>query len=477
MNKRENLDSVFNAKSVAIAGVSTGSSGQRFLNNLLSYGFKGKVYPLNPKGGEISGLKVYANIRDIPEPIDYVISCIPAVSAPQLIEDCAVKGVKAVSFYTAGFSEIGSEEGRELETEICRLAHNGIPRIIGPNCIGVYSPKAGLSFSASFPKDSGRVAFLCQSGGNTTSFVQAAAQRGVRFSKAVSYGNACDIDESDLLDYFTTDPETKIVAAYIEGVKDGQRFYRVLKELASKKPVIVLKGGYTEDGAGTAASHTGSLAGSGEVWEGVLQQTGAIRVYSLEELADMVVTFLYMSIPQGRRIGMFGAGGGASVLATDECAATGFSLPRLPEKIQEELRHLVTIEAGNILSNPLDLSSVSFDESFYNITKRLATYEEIDLVIAHVPLGIILPFALSADEVLDFLTDIIIKIHREVNKPIAMVIHYLVSNDHWQATLNAQRKCYEAGVPAYNSIAGAAKAIDRFLRYHENRSDKGNRLW
>jgi len=472
MNKSNNLDEIFNARSVAIAGVSKGSSGQRFLKNLLKYGFKGEVYPVNPKGGEISGLKVYSNIRDIPGPVDYVISCIPALLAPQLIKDCVAKGVIAVSFYTAGFAEIGSIEGIELEREICRLAHSGGLRIIGPNCLGIHSPKAGLSFSSSFPRESGRVALICQSGGNATCFVDAATQRGARFSKVISYGNACDVNESELLDYFASDPETEIVAAYIEGVKDGRRFYQVLKKLADKKPTIVLKGGYTKAGAASAASHTGSLAGSGEIWEGVLQQTGAIQVHSLEELADMVVTFSYMSPPQGRRIGMFGAGGGATVLATDECIAAGFNLPRLPEEIQDELKQLVTCQAGNILKNPLDLSSVNFDESFYKITRRLALYEEIDFIIAHVPLGIVLPFAMSSNSVLDFLTDVTIKLNSEVNKPVAMVLHSVVSSENWKATLNAQQKCYEAGLPVYNSIAGAAKAIDRFLRYHGNRSDK-----
>src|SRR4030042_333756 len=151
MDKKRNLDSIFNPKSVAIAGVSAGNRGQMLLNNLLGYGFSGKVYPLNPKGGEISGLKIYANIRDIPEPVDYAISCIPAPLVPQLIKDCAAKGAKVVSLYTAGFSESGTKEGRELEIELRHLAHAGGPRIIGPNCLGVYCPKAGLSFASDFP--------------------------------------------------------------------------------------------------------------------------------------------------------------------------------------------------------------------------------------------------------------------------------------------------------------------------------------
>jgi acyl-CoA synthetase (NDP forming) len=315
VNKNQALEQILNPTSIAIAGVAPAgagqfNTGQLFLDTILEYGFKGKVYPLNPRGGESAGLRVYANIKDVPEPVDYLISCIPAPRVPQLIKDCAAKGVKVVCLFTAGFSETGSDQGQKLEEEIRRLAQVTGVRIIGPNCMGVYSPKAGLSFASDFPKESGRVALICQSGGNTLYLVRAAAERGVRFSKVVSYGNACDIDEGELLEYFIQDTETDIVAAYIEGVKDGHRFYQVLKKLSAVKPVAVLKGGYTEAGVGAAVSHTGSLAGSDEVWDTLLSQAGAIRVYSLDELVDMMVTFPYMLVPQGRRVGILGVGGG-----------------------------------------------------------------------------------------------------------------------------------------------------------------------
>ncbi len=190
MSRNENLDAIFNPNSVAIAGVAAGKIGQAFLDCLLDSGYKGNIYPLNPKGGEISGLKVYAGIKQVPEPVDYVISCIPASSAPRLIEDCVAKGVKVVSFFTAGFSEIEHPEGQALEADMLRAASAGGLRILGPNCLGVYRPQVGLSFASDFPKENGRVAFICQSGGNAIYLIRSAAARGVRFSKAVSYGNA-----------------------------------------------------------------------------------------------------------------------------------------------------------------------------------------------------------------------------------------------------------------------------------------------
>jgi acyl-CoA synthetase (NDP forming) len=237
MNRNSTLDSIFNSTSVAIAGAAAGKIGQAFLNSLLDSGFKGQVYPLNPKGGELCGLKVYVSINDVPGPIEFIIACIPAHLTPQLIRDCAAKGVKAVSFFTAGFSETGSQEGRELEDRMLQAARAGGVRILGPNCVGIYHPKVGLSFASDLPREAGRVAFICQSGGNAIYLVRSAAYRGVRFSKAVSYGNACDINESELLEYLVDDDETELVAAYIEGVKDGQRFYQALKKLSAAKPV------------------------------------------------------------------------------------------------------------------------------------------------------------------------------------------------------------------------------------------------
>jgi acyl-CoA synthetase (NDP forming) len=278
MKRTESLDIAFSPASVAIAGVGPATAGRNYLKSLVDSGFKGKIYPLNPRDGEISGMPIYPNIKDVPDPVDYVISCIPADLVPQLVEDCTENRAKVLSLFTAGFSETGTERGRLLEVEICRLAQAGGLRLIGPNCMGVYSPRVGLSFVSDFPRERGRVAFVCQSGGNTIYFVRLAAQRGVRFSKVISYGNACDIDESDLFEYLADDDETEIVAAYIEGVKDVRQFYSAVTRLSARKPVVVLKGGSTEAGARTAASHTGSLVGSDEIWDGLLRQAGALRV-------------------------------------------------------------------------------------------------------------------------------------------------------------------------------------------------------
>jgi len=464
MKRTASLDIAFSPASVAIAGVGPVTAGRNYLESLLDSGFKGRIYPLNPRGGEISGVPIYPNIKDVPEPVDYVISCVPADLTPQLVEDCTENRAKVLSLFTAGFSEIGTERGRRLEAEIRRLAQAGGLRLIGPNCMGVYSPRVGLSFVSDFPRERGRVAFVCQSGGNTIYFVRLAAQRGVRFSKVISYGNACDVDESDLLEYLTDDDETEIVAAYIEGVKDGGRFYRAVTRLSARKPVIVLKGGYTEAGARTAASHTGSLAGSNAIWDGLLQQAGVLRVHTLEEMLDTVVTFLFLPLPKGRRVAMVGGGGGASVLTSDACNANGFTVPTIPPKTADEITGFLGTSAGMILTNPIEFNMAP--EASYNTARSLLSLDAIDLLLGTCVFGQ-QPWP-SFDLWFDFFCDTIIRLHADIDKPIGVIIQSGIPSQE-QHFLAVQRRLVEATIPVYYSMAGACRAIDRFLRYHQKR--------
>jgi acyl-CoA synthetase (NDP forming) len=479
VNGFESLNHIFNPKSVAIVGISTSrggvsNTGQLFLDILLDHRFKGNIYPVNPRGGEISGFRVYPSLKDIPEPVDYVISCIPAAGVLQLIRDCAENGVKAICVFTAGFSETGRVEGRELEKAIGGLAKETGVRIIGPNCMGLYLPKAGVSFAAELPKENGRAGLICQSGGNTIYTVRAAAERGIRFSKVISYGNACDVNESELLEYFAQDDETSMVAAYIEGVRDGRRFSRALRDLCAVKPVVILKGGHTEAGKDAAASHTGSLAGSNETWGSLLEQVGAIHVHTLDEMVDVLVTFQFMPVPQGRRMAIYGVGGGATVLATDDCAAAGFSLPPLSEEIREELREEVRrafgSDVGTILGNPLDFPPIaSSDDVYSSVLRRILGWDGIDLLLCHMPLrGIMLTLPLAC-AIFDSQVRNVLKVADESSKPVAMVVHCLASAESRQAASRYVAECSNAGLPAYYSIASAARAIDRLVRYDNYR--------
>jgi acyl-CoA synthetase (NDP forming) len=464
MNRETHLSAAFSPSSVAIAGVGPITAGKWYLDSLLSSGFKGKIYPIHPSGGEMSGLKTYASIKDIPDSVDYVICCIPARFVPQLIKECAERRVKAVSLFTSGFSETGSDEGRRLEAEIVRVARVSGTRLIGPNCMGVYNPRSGLSFVTDFPREAGGVALVCQSGGNTIYFVRLAAERGIRFSKVISYGNACDVDESDMFEYLTEDSETDLVAAYIEGVKDGRRFHQALARLASAKPVVILKGGSTDYGARTAASHTGSMSGSDRVWTSLLDQNGAIRVLTLEELVDMAVTFRFMPLPRGRRAAMVGGGGGASVLATDACAANGFSLPAISQPLSEKIRGFLDTDAGLILSNPIELNM--FPNATYNVAKNLLADEGFDLMLANCVFGQH-PWPVF-DVWFDLFYDTILKTHDEIDKPVAVVLDSDLTGQQSRLAALRQRYC-AAGIPVYYSMSSACKALDRFMDYHQKR--------
>ena len=463
------LDYLFHPRSIAFIGIGTDRLDHLrdfYLTPILKFGFDGKIYLVNPKGGNIMGFKVYPDIKDIPGPVDYAIVGIPARLCPDLLRDCIVKGVKTVSFWTAGFSEIGETA---LEAEIIEIARRGGIRVLGPNCTGIYyCPKAKLSCFEDFPKESGTVGFFCQSGGNCIQLVNVASNRGARFSKVVGYGNACDLNESDFLDYFAQDTDTKIITGYIEGIKDGQRFIKTLAKAAQVKPVILVKAGHTEAGARGAASHTGSMAGSESAWDAIFKQLGVIRVYSLEELGDMIVTFLFMSRPQGRKAVIIGLGGGNSVLNADQCENNGLIAPSLPPEIRDKLREF-TPDAGNILRNPIDSQVVwGNPEDFLNTVKIVSEWEGTDMVIRCAPTPDDLPAPAKRQTLYQMIIEAILHSRETCQKPMAAVIAPGRRSEFVEWTVSAQQQLAAAGYPVYPTVARAAKAISRFIDYHNN---------
>ncbi|MCX6000705.1 MAG: CoA-binding protein, partial [Chloroflexi bacterium] len=275
------LESVFSPRSIAVVGASSNPRArvnQNFLQPLLDLGFKGKIYPINPHVTELMGQKAYASVRDVPDTVEQVVCCLPARMTPKVIEDCAAARVKVVIFYSAGLAETGEEVGVELQREVVEIARRGGVRIIGPNCLGVHCPGAGITFESNGRRQSGHVSFLSQSGGNAREIILLGAQRGVLFSKGISYGNAADLNETDFLECFASDADTAIIAAYIEGIKEPRRFLDALTRATAAKPVVVLKGGKTHGGTRAVNSHTGALAGSTETWNALCQQRNVIQV-------------------------------------------------------------------------------------------------------------------------------------------------------------------------------------------------------
>lgn len=462
------LDSFFHPNSIALVGVTVTNPEhwtRTFLNALLEFKFN-PLYLVNPKGGEVQGLKVYTKLADIPSNVDYIISTVPAKAAPGLIEECAAKGVKVAHFCTSGFAETGEDDGIRLEAELKEAARRSGVRIIGPNCMGIYCPKSSISWNTAFPKESGTIGYISQSGGNTISLINAVKLRGVRFSKVISYGNACDLNESDFLEYLAVDPETKIIAIYVEGVKDGVRFRRALEKVVQAKPIILLKGGVTEAGARTTAGHTGSLAGSEATWDALCRQLRVIRVHSIEELANTLVTLQFMPKPKGRRVALIGAGGGSSVLITDQFEKAGLKVPPLPEELRQKIREF-TPSAGNILRNPIDYSQTATElNKLTETTAIVSQWDGIDFLIVFFSSGFALQRGIKC--MLDMIDGILEAVRINI-KPIAFIFNLDISLEHIETALALTQKCVSVGIPIYYSFADAAHALNLASNYYENR--------
>lgn len=383
------LDPIFRPRATAIIGVSSKQTSMpSFLHALMEQGYHERhaLYPVNPKMDEVAGLRCYPSLLACPDPVDHVISQIPARGVLDLVDECVKKGVRSLHLFTAGFSETGSADMADMEREIVRRLQAGGVRLIGPNCMGLYVPSSGLSFFSDFPRQTGPVMVISQSGGNAAEIVYSLAARGIRFSKVVSFGNGPDVDAAELLRYAAGDPETTIVTMYVEGVKDGRAFFDALAACAAVKPVLILKGGLSEVGARAAASHTGSLAGAAEIFDAVCRQTGAWRVESLDELSDLVVALSTgLGAVEGRRATFMTGGGGMAVLSADVLARYGIDLPELPDGVQAELREFIP-EAGTGVRNPVD-AAIGFqvgDQAGRAL--RLFAAEGVDVVVCNMGL-------------------------------------------------------------------------------------------
>jgi len=472
MTVRKDLEFVFYPRSVAVVGATNDPMkfGYGYMKGIIDLGFKGKLYPINPKRDEVLGIKAYPSVRDAPRPVDYVISNIPAPRVPQMTEDCVASGAKVLQLFTAGFSETGEEDGIRLEREMVDIARRGNLRIIGPNCVGVYCPKSGLVFNTTeLIKESGPVAFISQSGGNAFELTNAAALRGIRFSKVVSYGNACDLNETDFLEYLAHDPDTEIITAYIEGVKNGPAFITALREATKRKPVIMLKGGRTDSGTRAVASHTGSLAGATPIWDALCRQMGVIQVDNLDQLADLLLAFLHLPVPKGGNVGVVGVGGGASVQAADDCAAAGLVVPPLPLETRSELKKF-TPEAGCSISNPVDSILVFSPDDFSKTVEIVVNSPEIDLLILHIGLDFS-AVQFGGAKMLEGVVDGVIRAGKGTDKPMAICLRTAGSLPAWEAFLELQEKCLKAGFPVYPTVERAALAVGRFLKYHHSRGE------
>jgi acyl-CoA synthetase (NDP forming) len=473
MPEKFSLGRLFSPSSVAIVGASLNpfAGGYQFTRFLIDHGFQGKLYLVNPTSSEILGLKVYPRLTEVPESsVDYVISCIPAGGVLSLLEDCGKKNVKLVHLFTARLKETGRDKETKLQGEILGKAKKLGIRILGPNCMGIYYPKLGLSFNHELPRESGPVGGFFQSGGGAGEFVRYAALRGVRFSKVISYGNASDIDEVELLNYFASDNETKVIASYIEGVKDGKKFAEALALAAKKKPVIILKGGRGRTGAKLALSHTASLAGSVKVWQAVLKQYGAIMVSNFQELMDQVVAFTFLPPITGRRVIVAGGGGGKSMVSADVWEEEGFELPELSVAFREKLKEKVP-ELWDWVRNPIDASLFQGTPVVdINLLEWLSNEDGSDILVANLTQDDPLPNDIWEKMLAANFLQSVVAIKKK-GKPVVCVIETgeigaeEMETWKWRAIAETRRQIVNQGLAVFPSPEGAAKAIRKLVNY------------
>lgn len=479
MNEEDfkNFNSYFYPHSVALVGVSS-KNNYFWLQNFVFAGFQGKVFPVNPKGPDgYYGISFFKSLLDISEPIDYAVIAVPAPRVPQVLRECIEKKVRLVTIFTSGFSETGQYECTMLENKLVSILkeqENNPPlRVIGPNCMGLYCPESHIFFRPDLSPRSGDIGFISQSGGLAINLSLKLKELGVGVSKVISHGNQIDLTCSDFLKYLTDDKKTKIIGIYIEGIRsqDRTKFFNALQKAALKKPVIIWKGGTTEEGSKAAASHTGAIAGSMSTWNAVIKQAGVIKVNTFEDLIDSIITFKYYNPYRlnfenlNKKAVLVSISGGSSVTNTDEVIREGLQVPKFDNEIQEKIKEAMIYDVGINYSNPLDLATDFFNFSgLKKIFKILIDNPfsiiifEVSLQYVYVPeaIGILNIRDIFYKNLIDFLTPL-----KKAGKLVAVAITNVCNSYKRIDDMNFFMKKF----PVYDTVRQAARALNGLIDY------------
>lgn len=375
------LTPFFDAKGVAILGASTNPKKLSYgiLENLVSYGYKGEVYPVNPNATEILGRKAYASIADVPDPVELAVVVLPVTVIMETMREIGERGIKAVVIITGGFRELG-EEGAKVELAVKELARSYGMRVVGPNCVGTIDVRTGLdsTFIKGLPQ-AGPIAFISQSGAICGGVIDLIINSRIGFSHFASLGNEMDVTETDMLEYFAEDENVNVIAMYVEGIQDGPRFMEVARRVSQKKPIVFLKAGKNDAGAKAVSSHTGSLAGSYAAYQAALAQAGVVEVETISQLFNVAWALGTQPLPAGKRVAITTNAGGAAALAADSLAFNGFELAKISPEIQQKLRTKLNPSAQ--VSNPVDmLGSVSPEDYIWSLG-NLDADESVDVLL------------------------------------------------------------------------------------------------
>ncbi|MCJ7772662.1 MAG: CoA-binding protein [Desulfobacterales bacterium] len=472
---RKKLDQMFNPRGIAVfGGTKPGSFGYSVLMSQIIYGYEGRIYPVSSGDGEVFGHKIIKSIKDADGPVDLACISVPAKFVPAILKECLDAGVKGAQIHSSGFTETGNNEGTAIQKEIDKIVAQGI-KIIGPNCFGIHSPKGRISLLPAFDtsKESGPVAMISQSGGLANEFIHEADNAGIGVSKVVSFGNGCDIEAVQLIDYLSDDPQTGYIAAYLEGVKDGRKFFETVKKAAAKKPIVIWKGGLTPLGSRATKSHTGSMGGESKIWQGVFEQTGAIAVLGLDEMIDTLKALTYLK-SRGRRITLTGGGGAIGVFSSDLAYQWGLEIPAFSEETQQRLRKYFP-NPGNSMVNPLDTGTPALPlETLTGAVKEILVNEPIDIMVLIMlmhPLEVVSRAYFKMHNMdplprgfyLDGLLEVLSQLKKETGKDIVVVMEnraYRMEDIEVESALREMRKKYQtSGIPVYPNTERALKGI------------------
>ena len=473
----KNLKGAFNPRAVVVIGDKL-MNGYMWLRSMAH--LKGKLYSVQIDPGEIAGIEAMGvdnrkSLAEITEPIDYAVSAVPRQIAPRILKDCIANHVASIGFFTSGFSETSEQPGIRLEAELREIAINSEIALVGPNCMGLYSPAAGL---CNFPEekvgDAGDVCFISQSGTHTINFCLQAPTRGIKVNKAASIGNALVLEAADYIDLMAADPATTVIGMYIEGVRDGRRFFDSVRHAAERHPVVIWKGGVTEAGARATLSHTGSLATPQATWRTVVRQSGAVEVASLDAMLDAVELFARAKRLGGRRMGLVAMTGGQSVVITDTFAAAGLEIPALSESSYDELKTFFNIVGGSY-RNPLDAGgTIGFGHDPGNLDRMLDILERdpvIDAVVLEIGTGLRASRWATHQHELTGLLDQLAEFAGRSARPFAVVMHPA----HLEAIVARGKELARArGLVVFDSFERAAAAFRTAADYWSNRAQLGS---
>jgi acyl-CoA synthetase (NDP forming) len=466
MDKRlENLHRALHPRAIAVVGARK-VDDYSWLRNMST--FAGPVYSVNIDENEIPGIEAlgitnYRRLTDIPEPVDFVVVAVPRRASPLVIQDAIDKGVAGAAMFTSGFAETAEDEGRDLQEKITAMARASDIALVGPNCMGLYHPKVGIRNHIEQPAgEAGNVGFISQSGTHAINFSLYGASQGLKVSKAISFGNGVVLDSPDLLEYLLQDDETTMVGMYVEGSRDDQRLFDVIKRLAPRKPLLIWRGGQTAAGSRATAAHTGSQRQDGAVWASLCRQSGALEINGLEEMVDTMKALQHLKPSGGQRLALVTLTGGPSVVSTDAFAKQGLEIPTLSEASYDRFRTFFNIVGGSY-RNPVDMGMNQTPEHFAEIMRILLEDPHIDAVVNDLPLTFLRRRMERRPDYQAQLFHTLSDMRQHYGKPMLAVVGY---SPFEKDEVDFRRELLEIEIPAFHNFERAACAYRQVSIYH-----------